>query len=115
MEQIKIIDTCIFHDYVGNDQAEVELMIDLFTQQSSTYYAELKIAYAHDDKNEWHDVAHRLKGMASFTGAEQLYESCKTAQDNYECSKNDKSLILKTIEHNIEQATIFLKTIKGHE
>lgn len=110
MGYAQIIDTNIFHDYVGNDKSQIKFMIDLFTEQSATYFSELEIAYIHDDQTEWHDVAHKLKGMALFTGAHQLYETCKTAQDSYECSKNSKSSILKTIEKDIEQAVSFFKT-----
>ena len=114
MGQTQIIDTCIFHDYVGNDKAEVEFMIDLFVQQSSTYYAELKIACTHDDQAEWHDVAHKLKGMASFTGANQLYETCKTAQNKHEQPKHEKLYLLKTIENDIEQAVSFFKNYQDN-
>ena len=109
MAQTQIIDTSTFHDYVGNNKAEVEFMINLFTEQSSTYYTELEIAYTHDDTIEWHDVAHKLKGMALFTGAHQLHQTCTTAQDSYQSSKQDKFLLLKKIETDIEKTISFFK------
>jgi len=114
MGHAQIIDTNIFHDYVGNDESQIEFMIDLFTEQSSTYFSELEIAYIHDDQTEWHDVAHKLKGMALFTGAHQLYKTCKTAQDNHECAKQEKLILLHTIEKDIEQAVSFFKNYQGN-
>ena len=113
MGQAQIIDTDHFHDYVGNDTAEIEFMIDLFIQQSSTYYMEIELAYKHDDVTEWHDVAHKFKGMAGFTGATHLYATCKQAQEDHKCTKEQKLSLLKTIEQDIENAISFLKDYQG--
>lgn len=115
MEQAQTIDTKKFHDYVGNERDEIEFMIDLFIQQSGIYCTELEMAYTHDDCNEWHDITHKFKGMAGFTGATTLHQTCLHAQENHELPKDQKILLLHKIQKDVQDAIAFLENYRGED
>lgn len=115
MEKSPAINLKLFHDYIGHSHNDIEFMIDLFIEQSTIYYSELEIALHEEDQQEWHDIAHKFKGMASFTGANDLYKTCQTAQEKYNSNLETKKQLLKSIEGDIDKVIRFFRDYKRTE
>jgi chemotaxis protein histidine kinase CheA len=96
----KIINKGQFEDFTGADAN----MVALFRSQCVEYYQELTSAHASGDIHNWHDTAHKFKGMASFSGAERLYETCHNAQTNYNTHDTHRGAILADIKYEMDLA-----------
>lgn len=55
-------------------------MGELFNMQAEIYLQALSDSVTEKNPEQWAETAHKLKGMASFVGAERLCEVCETAE-----------------------------------
>lgn len=99
----------MFEGFAGSDAESAREMAQLFIERSHEYFVELQHAFQSNDSQEWKEVAHKMKGMAGFSGTMRLQLLCKTAQDNYEFNPPEKQSLLTAIESELEDAVIALK------
>ncbi len=104
MHDTKTIDFEQFYQFSGENNGQGVAMATLFIEQAQNYHEEFQIAYRNNDNHEWHDVAHKTKGMAGFSGAVKLQNICKIAQNKSQSSKQEKRNILDLITVEIKSA-----------
>ena len=109
MGDLAVINFDVFEDFLGDGDSSQ--MIDLFVEQAEEYLEELRASYMHGSAQEWHDVAHKFKGMASFAGTELLWQACANAQKNYEVDHESKGMLLYEIENEVNKAIAFFKEV----
>lgn len=109
MENAEIFDRDMFESFIGDDKEAAREMGELFLTRAREYYEELAAACTKNDSEEWKEVAHKMKGMAGFSGTVRLQLLCKTAQDNYEISQECKKSLLTAIEFELGEAQAEIK------
>lgn len=110
-ENIQSVNLETFYSFIGDDEVEGQRMAHLFIQQSQEYLKELKLCLSHQSGEEWHDVAHKFKGMAGFAGAEALQKKCLTAQKGWKKPCEDKKLMFLSVEKEAKQAIEFFENL----
>lgn len=90
-----------FHDYAGTNSDDQMAMAAVFIDTIPTYFAELQQAYVTHNQSDWHDTAHKMKGMAAFAGAELLRSLCLHAQNNSDMAESEKQTLLMDIQEAI--------------
>lgn len=75
-----LLDLTILREYVEDDPEKLKHLLGSFVTTATQDINTLKESL--DDKNpeSWQRVAHRLKGSASYIGAEQFHDLCRQAQ-----------------------------------
>lgn len=113
MSNLQVVNQEIFHSFIGDDEVEAERMANLFIVQAQSYAEELKKSFNHDSEQEWHDVAHKIKGMAGFSGTERLREVSYTAQKGWKKKREQKEKMLSDIESEMQKAIDFFQSQYG--
>lgn len=113
MDKLQIINQEIFHEFVGEDAENAAHMANLFVAQAQSYVAELNSSLEYKSVQEWHDVSHKLKGMAGFAGAECLRDVCVFAQDNWKAPDDEKTKIFQNIKSEAAKAIEFFQNKYG--
>lgn len=86
------------HSITGGDVGlETELFAS-FTKCADDCILKLSLAADDQDQAKWRENAHALKGLCYNMGAEVLGQLCREAQDSYQISKEQKSLVLGQIK-----------------
>jgi HPt (histidine-containing phosphotransfer) domain-containing protein len=109
MKNKSVLDIESFKSFTGDEIDHQITMIDLFSVQTSVYLNELKNSLHTNNNEDWHDTAHKLKGMSSFCGAISLHELCTYAQDNHLAPYLDKIDSLTQIEDEINAVNLAFK------
>jgi HPt (histidine-containing phosphotransfer) domain-containing protein len=94
----------IFKSFCGDDPEQEKTMINMFIEQSQAYLAQMHEAYDLNCLDDWHDTAHKFKGMASFAGAEKLYDLCQAAQFSNDASDFVYKSMIEAIENETNNA-----------
>lgn len=108
-DDAKIIDFKQFIELAGNNEESAVEMAEMFIEHAPEYYEEIVTSYNNYDNSEWHDTTHKVKGMASFSGATRLYKICEIAQSRYTAPDSEKQKMLTIINNEIQQAADTLK------
>lgn len=74
------------------DHAVIQQMLDLYSQQSGIYLAEIENAIILENQKLWQEQCHKMKGAAASTGL------CKVHRKLVEIEKTEQSWQLKS-EH----------------
>jgi HPt (histidine-containing phosphotransfer) domain-containing protein len=98
-----------FYSFVGDGDRERERIVSLFIEQAHHYHAELSACLEYGTDVEWHDVAHKFKGMTGFVGAEQLYKCCLQAQEGWAQTQEEKRKMLAAIENSMADTIKFFE------
>ena len=90
--------------FTDGDPDEENELFDLFFEQIDLSIAELEKSCANDDKEEWKNAAHKLKGSAANLGANPLSDVCAEAENNYEETKQAKEIMI--IDINVKKTEL---------
>ena len=106
-----LFDQQIFMEYVGPVKQDQNTMASLFIEQTACCISDLREAYHNDNPIQWHDSAHKLKGMAAFAGAKKLRMVCEEAQNAYQKPKTDKEYLLEKIQNSSQETVTAVQRI----
>ena len=109
MGKNRVIDQEKFLSFACGGDGEAERMAELFVQQAECYLNELRQSMVSTNPQEWHDVAHKFKGMAGFAGADFLYTACCDAQAGWEEPTGAKEKLFNAVEQETVKATLMFK------
>ncbi|GHF78523.1 Hpt domain-containing protein [Thalassotalea marina] len=74
MEHEIQLDLQLLNGYLDNlGRDVVQQMLTLYTQQSEIYLTEIQSTLIAQDKNEWRDKCHKMKGAAGSVGLVQVH------------------------------------------
>ena len=75
-----LLDLTILREYVEDDPEKLKKLLGSFVTTTTQDMATLKESLDDQNTETWQRVAHRLKGSASYIGAEQFHDLCRQAQ-----------------------------------
>lgn len=108
LKETNIMDLELLNTYSeGNIEEEKEL-IELFFNQAHKDIESLKLAASSNDLDVWKAAAHKLKGSAANLGANDLADSCKIMEQNYNSSGREKQNMLADTNTHMECLRNFL-------
>lgn len=102
-----------FLNFVGDDEDRATHMAELFIEQAECYLSELRQSMALETPQEWHDVAHKFKGMAGFAGADCLFNACSAAQNGWQEPLPIKKNLLNDVALETQKTNAFFTQIYG--
>jgi HPt (histidine-containing phosphotransfer) domain-containing protein len=79
MENPCVFNQSHFNNFTGDTNEQKIMMAHLFIEQVGHYYRDLEESCM-GTAEDWAENLHRLKGIASFAGAEILFELCASNQ-----------------------------------
>lgn len=91
--------------FVDGGPEEEKEFFELFINHSEQDIQNLATHLDNRDQENWRKAAHKIKGSAANLGAHQLSHICKTAEESFESSDEEKTSLLNRIraEHDIVQ------------
>ncbi len=94
----------------GDEELEKALFAE-FISSFDLGIAELNQTQEPDFAETWRKQAHALKGISLSLGAEKLGELCKSAQDNFEASPQEKKQLTGEIEQEYALVKQYLQAL----
>jgi HPt (histidine-containing phosphotransfer) domain-containing protein len=97
----------------GGDAAMEAELFHVFLDSSRTCLAALQASCAAGDETAWKKEAHAFKGICFNLGAGPLGQLCKTAQDDYRATPDEKKVMLAAMEQELAQVRQAIETALG--
>lgn len=91
------VDLAHLRDYIGDDEDEKRIVVDMFVSGADECTAVMEAALATGDEQSWKKAAHKLKGSAANFGAEPLRALCYDAEVKFEARVDEKRALLTAI------------------
>jgi HPt (histidine-containing phosphotransfer) domain-containing protein len=91
------VDLAHLRDYIGDDEDEKRIVVDMFVSGADECMAVMEAALATGDEQSWKKAAHKLKGSAANFGAEPLRALCYDAEIKFEARVDEKRALLTDI------------------
>lgn len=98
-------------DLFGNDPDDEKMLFDLFFTTSQEAMDALSSAIANKDNEHWRKSAHKIKGSAANLRANNLAEICSKAEQDSECTIEEKKTHLNKIEQELEIVNDFYRSL----
>lgn len=108
-DQYMPADLSYLKQYTEGDMDELEALLEIFYESSQEGLDALRKSLKDGNLKEWRSAAHKLKGVASYVGAETLRALCEASElieDNEfeSCSERYTKIVAQ-----YEEVCIFLK------
>lgn len=85
MQNSVSLDTPLLQDYMDNlGQPIVQQMLDLYTQQSEVYLADIANALADGTQENWQECCHKMKGAAGSVGLQDVHAKLAAIEKSQE-------------------------------
>lgn len=103
------VDLSNLREMTDGDRDLEEALFQEFFASTEQLLIQLTQALESDSPEAWKAAAHALKGTAYNLGAQQLGDYCKTAQEDFEVSRDIKQPLLQSITQEYGQVKEFLE------
>jgi len=103
------VDLSNLREMTNGDKDLEGVLFQEFFASTKQLLTQLTQAFESDNPEAWKAAAHALKGTAYNLGAQQLGDYCKTAQEDFEISRDIKQPLLQSIAQEYGQVKEFLE------
>ena len=108
-ERRKMVNLSNLRQITGGDKDLEQELFNEFISSSGRILGELHDNYLENNNEEWRRNAHALKGIAFNLGAYDFAELAKKGQEECDCSKEEKKLLLDQLKKTHDDVVVYLK------
>src|SRR4051794_13808173 len=105
------VNLAAFHEMTGGDPALEQKLFKDFLKSATQCFSAMQKSWAKGKETVWRYQAHAFKGICLNLGAVRLGQLCKEAQDNSNSEPEEKLILLKVIECELESVKRFLDEV----
>ncbi len=105
------IDLSYLEEYTGGDKDAMNELVEIFYETFTDGLKELKDNITDGKSEGWSMAAHKLKGTASYVGADNLHHLCANAQDTITATSEERTAMYNDIKQTYENIRVALERV----